>query len=96
MEMKDKIIAGVMIILLVSLQVALLGCRSEENKKGIETENVIKEVVVENNSRYVFKKIYVKDKLGRIHEILTSSSGNTMGGVGMLELCVYEEENTGR
>ena len=98
MEMKDKVIAGVMIILLASLQVALLGCRSEENKKGIEieTENVIKEVVVENNSRYVFKKIYVKDKLGRIHEILTSSSGNTMGGVGMLELCVYEEENTGR
>ena len=93
--MKDKIIAGVMIILLVSLQVALLGCSKKEKEDNIETENVIKEVVVENNSRYVFKKIYVKDKLGRIHEILTSSSGNTMGGVGMLELCVYEEENTG-
>jgi hypothetical protein len=49
-------------------------------------------VKVETGSNYVFKKIYVKDKRGFTHEILTSSSGNTLGGVGMLELCVYKEE----
>ena len=88
--MKDKVIAGVMIILLISLQVAILGCSSNG-----ETKEKAKEVKVETGSNYVFKKIYVKDKLGRIHEIMTASSGNTLGGVSMLELCVYDE-NTGK
>ncbi len=85
MEMKDKVIAGVMIILLVSLQVALLGCKSDG-----ETKEKAKEVKVEISSNYVFKKIYVKDKRGYTHEILTATTGNTLGGVSMLELCVYK------
>ena len=82
--MKKLIIGVVMISLIIS-------CKP----KG-ETETLMKEVEVESMGNYRFKKIYVEDKLGRTHEILTSSSGNTMGGVGMLELCVYggtEEAN---
>ena len=86
MEMKDKVIAGVMIILLVVLQVALLGCKPDG-----ETKEKAKEVKVETRSNYIIKKIYVKDKRGYTHEILTASSGNTLGGVSMLELCVYKE-----
>ena len=56
-----------------------------------EIKENAKEVEVETGSRYVFKKIYVKDKRGFTHEILTASSGNTSGGVSVLELCVYKE-----
>lgn len=86
MEMKDKVIAGVMIILLVSLQVALLRCKPDG-----ETKEKAKEVKVETRSNYVIKKIYVKDKRGYTHEILTATSGSAFGGVSMLELCVYKE-----
>ena len=71
---------------MVVLQVALFGCKPDG-----ETIEKAKEVRVETRSNYVFKKIYVKDKLGYNHEILTASSGNTLGGVNMLELCVYKE-----
>ena len=81
--MKTKIAVILVFVLLVVLQVA---CRSNGEIK----ENA-KEVEVETGSRYVFKKIYVKDKRGFTHEILTSSSGNTSGGGSMLELCVYKE-----
>ena len=84
--MKNKLIIGVVIALLVSIQAAILGC----SPNG-EAREKAKEVMVETGSNYVFKKIYVKDKRGFTHEILTSSSGNTLGGVGMLELCVYKE-----
>ena len=79
-----KIAVIVVLSLLVVLQVALLGCNGETKEKA-------KEVKIETRSNYVFKKIYVKDKRGYTHEILTASSGNTFGGVGMLELCVYKE-----
>lgn len=81
-----KIAVIVVLALLVVLQVAILSC-----KPGGETREKAKEVKVETGSNYVFKKIYVKDKRGHTHEILTASSGNTLGGVGMLELCVYKE-----
>jgi hypothetical protein len=84
--MKNKLIIGVVIVLLIALQVAILSC-----KPGGETREKAKEVKVETSSNYVFKKIYVKDKRGFTHEILTASSGNTLGGVSMLELCVYKE-----
>jgi hypothetical protein len=84
--MKEKIVIGVVIVLLIALQVAILSC-----KPGGEIREKMKEVKVETRSNYVFKKIYVKDKRGFTHEILTASSGNTLGGVGMLELCVYKE-----
>ena len=84
--MKEKLIIGVVIALLVFLQAALLGCKPDG-----EIREKAKEVKVETRSNYVFKKIYVKDKYGYIHEILTASSGNTLGGVSMLELCVYKE-----
>ena len=48
----------------------------------------------EYNSSYNFKKIYVKDKRGFTHEILTATSGNTNGGVEMLELSVYKDGKT--
>ena len=51
----------------------------------------IKEVRIENKSGYTFKKIYIEDKRGYTHEILTATTGNTLGGVSMLELCVYKE-----
>ena len=82
--MKTKVAVIVVFVLLVVLQI--LGC----SPNGEIKENA-KEVEVETGSRYVFKKIYVKDKRGFIHEILTASSGNTSGGVSMLELCVYKE-----
>ena len=81
--MKTKIAVIVVFVLLVVLQVAC-------SPNGEIKENA-KEVEVETGSRYVFKKIYVKDKRGFTHEILTASSGNTSGGVSMLELCVYKE-----
>jgi flagellar basal body-associated protein FliL len=87
--MKTKIAVIVVIVilaLLIVLQVALLGCKPDG-----ETKEKAKEVKIETRSNYVFKKIYVKDKLGYTHEILTASSGNTLGGVNMLELCVYKE-----
>jgi hypothetical protein len=81
-----KIAIIVVLALLVVLQVAILGC-SPNGEIGEKA----KEVKVETRSNYVFKKIYVKDKRGFTHEILTASSGNTLGGVSMLELCVYKE-----
>ena len=74
-------------LLVLILPFLLAGCA----KNGDNVERS-KEIMVETGSNYVFKKIYVKDKRGFTHEILTSSSGNTLGGVGMLELCVYKEE----
>jgi hypothetical protein len=84
--MKTKITVIVVLVLLVVLQVTILGC----SPNG-EIKEKAKEVKVETRSNYVFKKIYVKDKRGFTHEILTASSGNTLGGVSMLELCVYKE-----
>ena len=81
-----KTVIIVVLTLLVVLQVVILGC----SPNG-ETREKAKEVKVETSSNYVFKKIYVKDKRGFTHEILTASSGNTLGGVSMLELCVYKE-----
>jgi hypothetical protein len=81
-----KIAVIVVLALLVVFQVAILGC----SPNG-EIKEKAKEVKVETRSNYVFKKIYVKDKRGFTHEILTASSGNTLGGVSMLELCVYKE-----
>ena len=82
--MKTKIAVIVVFVLLVVLQVAMCSPNGEIKEKA-------KEVEVETGSRYVFKKIYVKDKRGFTHEILTASSGNTSGGVSILELCVYKE-----
>ena len=82
--MKTKIAVILVFVLLVVLQI--LGC----SLNG-EIKEKAKEVEVETGSRYVFKKIYVKDKRGFTHEILTASSGNTSGGVSVLELCVYKE-----
>ena len=82
--MKTKIAVILVFVLLVVLQVAMCSPNGEIKEKA-------KEVEVETGSRYVFKKIYVKDKRGFTHEILTASSGNTSGGVSMLELCVYKE-----
>ena len=73
-------------LLALMLPILLIGCA----KNGDNVER-LKEVRVETDSNYIFKKIYVKDKRGFIHEILTASSGNTLGGVSMLELCVYKE-----
>ena len=75
------------LVVVLILPLLLAGCA----KNGDNVERS-KEVMVETGSNYVFKKIYVKDKRGFTHEILTSSSGNTLGGVGMLELCVYKED----
>ena len=76
----------VVLALLVVLQVAILGC----SPNG-EARESAKEVKVETGGGNIFKKIYVKDKRGYTHEILTATTGNTLGGVSMLELCVYKE-----
>lgn len=75
------------LIIVLILPLLLAGCAN--NVDNVERS---KEIKVETGSNYVFKKIYVKDKKGFTHEILTSSSGNNMGGVGMLELCVYKSD----
>ena len=74
--------------LVIVLILPLLLAECAKNEDNVERS---REVKVETGGNYIFKKIYVKDKKGFTHEILTSSSGNTMGGVGMLELCVYKE-----
>ena len=79
------IMMTVLLVLGLFLSLAISCC---PNKNGDEA----KEIKVETGSNYVFKKIYVKDKRGYTHEILTASSGNTLGGVSMLELCVYKED----
>ena len=82
--MKTRVAIIVIFVLSVVLQILGRSLNGEIKEKA-------KEVEVETGSRYVFKKIYVKDKRGFTHEILTASSGNTSGGVSMLELCVYKE-----
>jgi hypothetical protein len=85
--MKKTLIIVVTVLLVFGLFLSLaISC----SPNG-ETREKAKEVKVETSSNYVFKKIYVKDKRGFTHEILTASSGNTLGGVSMLELCVYKE-----
>jgi len=74
----------VLLVLGLFLSLAISCCPNKNVEKA-------KEVKVETGSNYVIKKIYVKDKRGFTHEILTASSGNTLGGVSMLELCVYKE-----
>ena len=71
----------------------IFGCCSESGKtEGKVEKDSLKIMEFEHNNSYNFKKIYVKDKRGFTHEILTASSGNTLGGVSMLELCVYKED----
>ena len=72
-------------IFIVGLAILVEACRSKREGPPI------KEVTIENQSGYVFKKIYVVDKHGFTHEILTATSGNKNGGVSLLELCVYKE-----
>ena len=88
--------------ILVLASVLLLGCTGgdktkQEQPKSDEKPEKIKEVMLDTESNYVFKKIYVTDHLGWTHEILVATSGNTMGGVEMLELSVYpkNEESYG-
>jgi len=66
------IIMTVFLVLGLFLSLAILCCPNKNGEKA-------KEVKVETGSNYVFKKIYVKDKRGFTHEILTASSGNTLG-----------------
>ena len=75
------------LVIILILPLLLAGCA--KNGNNVERS---KEVKVETGSNDIFKKIYVKDKRGFTHEILTASSGNTLGGVNMLELCVYKED----
>jgi hypothetical protein len=84
--MKKTWIIVVTVLLVIGLFLSLaISC--SQRREGPP----IKEVRVENKSGYVFKKIYIEDKRGFTHEILTATSGNTLGGVSMIELCVYKE-----
>ena len=74
-------------LVLVLASVIVFGC-----VKNSENQSTIREVEVKSEGSYIYKKIYVVDHKGQTHEILTSSSGNRLGGVGMIELCVYREE----
>ena len=79
-------------LLLLIFPLLVFGCRSESGKTEEKVEkDSLKIIEFEHNSSYNFKKIYVKDKRGYTHEILTATSGNTNGGVSMLELCIYKE-----
>ena len=78
------IMMTVLLVLGLFLSLVISCCPNKNGEKA-------KEVRIETGSNYVFKKIYVKDKRGFTHEILTASSGNTLGGVSMVELCVYKE-----
>jgi len=79
-------------LLLLILPALLIGCCSESGKTEVKVErDSLKIIEFEHNSSYNFKKIYVVDKRGFTHEILTATSGNTNGGVNLLELCVYKE-----
>ena len=71
----------------------IFGCCSESGRTEVKVEkDSLKIMEFEYNGYYNFKKIYVKDKRGNTHEILTATSGNTNGGVSLLELCVYKED----
>jgi len=82
--------------LYVAILLGFLGCTGgnkteQEQPKSDEKPEKIKEVILDNESQYVYEKIYVTDHLGWTHEILVATSGNTNGGVEMLELSVYPE-----
>lgn len=80
-------------LLLLIFPLLIFGCCSESGKTEVKVEkDSLKIIEFEHNSSYNFKKIYVVDKRGFTHEILTATSGNTNGGVSMLELCVYKEK----
>lgn len=78
---------------LLAFSFLMIGCGSGTDEGKSENDS-LKVVELDNDSKYTFKKIYVEDKLGRTHEILTATSGSTMGGVSLLELCVYENGKT--
>ncbi len=81
------------LVILPTLLLLLAGCCSESGKTEVEIEkDSLKIMKFEYNNSYNFNKIYVKDKRGYTHEILTAASGNTNGGVSLLELCVYKED----
>lgn len=80
--------------LYVAILLGFLGCSGSSSKEQPgqtkqEKGDSINEVRLCTDSYYVYKKIYVTDHLGWTHEILVATSGNTMGGVEMLELSVY-------
>jgi hypothetical protein len=82
--------------LYVAVLLGFLGCSGSSSKEQPEQTkqekgDSINEVRLCTDSYYVYKKIYVTDHLGWTHEILVATSGNTMGGVEMLELSVYPE-----
>ena len=82
--------------LYVAILLGFLGCSSSSSKEQPEQTkqekgDSINEVRLCTDSYYVYKKIYVTDHLGWTHEILVATSGNTMGGVDMIELSVYPE-----
>ena len=80
-------------LLLLIFPLLIFGCCSESGKTEVKVEkDSLKIIEFEHNNHYNFKKIYVKDKHGYTHEILTATSGNTDGGVSLLELCVYRED----
>ncbi len=80
-------------LLLLIFPLLIFGCCSESGKTEVKVEkDSLKVMELEYNGLYNFKKIYVKDKRGFTHEILIATSGNTNGGVSMLELCVYKED----
>ena len=68
-----------------------------ESRKVVEVKvekDSLEVMEFDHNGSYNFKKIYVKDKRGFTHEILTATSGNTNGGVSLLELSVYKDGKT--
>lgn len=76
-------------LVLLVIPFLLLGCTKTKKNEG----KIINEVEIETQGGYVFKKIYVVDKKGITHEILTATSGNKLGGVSMLQLSVYREDD---
>jgi uncharacterized lipoprotein YajG len=76
---------------LLILSALLIGCCNESGKVETKVEKDSWVMEFNPNNSYNFKKIYVKDKRGFTHEILTATSGSTYGGVSLLELSVYKD-----
>jgi hypothetical protein len=77
---------------LLIFPVLLIGCCNESGKVEVKVEkDSLRVTEFKYNNSYNFMKIYVKDKRGFTHEILTATSGSTYGGVSLLELSVYKD-----
>ena len=83
--MKNIIIAGFIIVLIIFA----IACIQSAHGQSSKDEPEVEEIKIKSKTGYYFEKIYIRDRENRTHEILFINTGHTNGGVAVLELCVY-------